>query len=331
MDLKKSDAMEYAASKQLPKLLESLLMALLIEKPDDHIQYIIKKLNELQPGATEINWKDIKNKAAKYLDAEGVVSQKSKGDSDLTGLDNQFIDMFSEVPVVLVLGGPGCGKGTQCSMLQQDLNMVHLSTGELLRENLEKSPTDKRTVELANLMSSGQLIPMEIVSDLLFEKMVAEINNGATGILIDGYPRNLEQAKLLERKVGKCTLVVYLKVSEDTMRSRISKRSLHDARSDDESSNHRLTIYNQETLPLVDHYKPIIVEIDAERDIESVYEDVKNAVNRCLNSDITREIRLLEEDTEEDKLQIVVESGEIDTVKDEEKVEKESSPNVETN
>ena len=101
----------------------------------------------------------------------------------------------SGLPIIWVLGGPGCGKGTQCNKIVAKYGFIHLSSGDLLRDEVKSG--SKRGKEMNEMMENGELVPLEIILDLLTEAMIGHLN-GAKGFLIDGYPRTLEQVKYLK-------------------------------------------------------------------------------------------------------------------------------------
>ncbi|CAH0393101.1 unnamed protein product [Bemisia tabaci] len=105
----------------------------------------------------------------------------------------------TDVPIVWVLGGPGCGKGTQCDRIVQKYGFTHISTGDLLRD--EVASGSERGQELTAIMKEGKLVPTDIVMSLLKEKIVKELPN-TKGFLIDGYPREKEQGIQFERDIS---------------------------------------------------------------------------------------------------------------------------------
>merc|ERR1712204_88171 len=102
------------------------------------------------------------------------------------------------LPVVWVLGGPGCGKGTQCDKIVAKYGYTHLSSGDLLREEV-KSGSD-RGKTLNAMMERGDLVPLFVVLDLLAEAMLAALS-GSKGFLIDGYPREIAQGEEFEKEI----------------------------------------------------------------------------------------------------------------------------------
>merc|ERR1712112_568335 len=99
----------------------------------------------------------------------------------------------SGLPIVWVLGGPGCGKGTQCDKIVAQYGFTHLSSGDLLRE--EVASGSERGKNLTAIMESGQLAPLATVLDLLAEAMLKKLG-GSKGFLIDGYPREVAQGEV---------------------------------------------------------------------------------------------------------------------------------------
>ena len=100
--------------------------------------------------------------------------------------------------IVFVLGGPGSGKGTQCDKIVEKYGFCHLSSGDLLRE--EVASGSARGKELQEIMTKGNLVPLETVLAMIKDKMFA--NQDASGFLIDGYPRELDQGKKFEETVS---------------------------------------------------------------------------------------------------------------------------------
>ncbi len=151
---------------------------------------------------------------------------------------------------LLFLGPPGAGKGTQAKLLCKQQNLVHLSTGDLLRSEVAAgSPLGKKAAEV---MNRG-----ELVSDLLVLSIVEDRLVGLDqGWLLDGFPRNVSQAKALEDLLLKISqpieAVVVIQVNDDVLLERLLARG----RADDSEQviRHRLEVYQEKTAPLVDFY-----------------------------------------------------------------------------
>merc|ERR1712108_77355 len=114
----------------------------------------------------------------------------------------------SGLPIVWVLGGPGCGKGTQCDKIVAKYGFTHLSSGDLLRAEVQSG--SDRGKQLTAIMEKGDLVPMFVVLDLLAEAMLAKLG-GSKGFLIDGYPREVQQGKEFEAEILPCTQILYLR------------------------------------------------------------------------------------------------------------------------
>lgn len=126
-------------------------------------------------------------------------------------------------PIVILLGPPGSGKGTQAKQLSKKLDYHHLSTGDLLR-----SESQKETVlgkKIRTYIDHGELVPDEIIVNILLEYI--DKNNNLLGIILDGFPRTLAQAQLLYKKYGiKNTIVFFLEVEDTIIINRIIQRRM---------------------------------------------------------------------------------------------------------
>merc|ERR1719421_2275275 len=118
--------------------------------------------------------------------------------------------------VVFVLGGPGCGKGTQCARLKEAFKLVHISSGDLLRE--EVAAGTHLGNEIQKHMQAGSLVPDEVTMELLKKAMLK--HQDTNRFLLDGFPRSLQQAKRFEQEIAEAAFVLYFDASHDTMKSR---------------------------------------------------------------------------------------------------------------
>ncbi len=186
---------------------------------------------------------------------------------------------------IVVLGPPGSGKGTQCAILADELKYAHLSTGDLLRR--EVASATPLGQELKAILASGELVSDEVVLGLLRSGMEDSLAKGA-GFILDGYPRSVGQAELLETLLGELgvelKVVVSLLVSSDVVTERILGRAASDssARTDDneETIRKRLTVFMEKTAPVSDYYraKQLLSEIDGHQDVSSVAEEIRSHV-----------------------------------------------------
>jgi UMP-CMP kinase len=164
--------------------------------------------------------------------------------------------------VIFILGGPGVGKGTQCTALTNaslsasDPNKyVHLSAGDLLRA--ERSRPDSKYATIINQnIQQGTIVPSQITIDLLKAAISADSSN-CDYFLIDGFPRNVAQGIAFEDQISACSALLFFDCPEEILINRLLKRSETSGRDDDnlDSIRKRLVTYNRETMPVFDHYQ----------------------------------------------------------------------------
>ena len=178
---------------------------------------------------------------------------------------------------LLFLGPPGAGKGTQAHLLCRENSLLHLSTGDLLREEVASGTDLGKEAEL--IMNKG-----ELVGDLLVLSIVEKrLSNSQEGWLLDGFPRNISQAKLLKElleKVSQPIEAVLLLTIEDQL---LINRMLSRGRTDDTESviSNRLKIYQDQTSPLVNYYKSLglLKSVDGSGTVEDVNSRIKKVLN----------------------------------------------------
>ena len=216
--------------------------------------------------------------------------------------------MNTKATYIVMLGPPGAGKGTQAKILAEKLGLVHVSTGDLFRENLSQE------TELGKLASSfmvkGELVPDDVTIAMVRERLSRP--DCAKGAVMDGFPRTPAQAEAFETLLaeinGKVDLVPFISVPNEVLVERLSGRWMSHAgrvyhalynppkvkwvddvdgsplyqRDDDkpETVLHRINVYYDQTSPLIDYYRQAgkLVEIDGTQEIEQVTEDLLKAV-----------------------------------------------------
>jgi adenylate kinase len=179
---------------------------------------------------------------------------------------------------LLLLGGPGSGKGTQGARLAERLGVEHIAAGDALRAEVERGSALGRRA--AEQVRSGELVPDALVVELITPLVVAAA--GAGGYVLDGFPRNLAQAAVAdeawERAGVGLEAVVYLDVPEDELRRRLIARADIEGRADDTPAviDHRMEVFGHETLPLVEHYRDrgLLVSAAGDRDPDAVTDDL---------------------------------------------------------
>ncbi len=191
---------------------------------------------------------------------------------------------------LLIFGPPGAGKGTQAEIIAKKHNLIHLSSGELLRQEIAASRLGQ---EISELLKLGQLVPNELINQLLQDNLLKinlGKNNGQEGIIIDGYPRNLDQAmfldKLLSENKEQVAATLNLELSHEEAIDRILSRGTKSGRTDDnlETVTKRLKIYEAETKPVLDYYQKQgkLININGSPDIETVSYFISQAITSLL-------------------------------------------------
>tara|TARA_Y100001958_G_scaffold84492_1_gene57215 strand:- start:305 stop:886 length:582 start_codon:yes stop_codon:yes gene_type:complete len=190
---------------------------------------------------------------------------------------------MKSLEVLIFLGPPGSGKGTQAEILTEKLNLNHLSIGDLLRENIEKN------TELGKLASgyvrSGELVPDELIIDLM-DSYFSNVKNKSniSGIILDGFPRTIKQAIALEDKIKQLNVSIKAVVNLDISDQKILNRLEGRGRDDDkpELIKNRLKVYRNQTKPLLEFYnkRSLLDSINgdqAETDVSSAIINVLKA------------------------------------------------------
>jgi len=184
---------------------------------------------------------------------------------------------FSKPPfVVFIIGGPGSGKGTVCSRLREEFKMVHLSTGDLMRDELKSGSALGE--EMRALMEAGKLVPDSIALQLIKKTMLK--HQDTNRFLLDGFPRTVEQARKFEQDIAEVSFVINLDCSAETMVSRILYRAQQaPGRADDnaEVAASRVKVFQDSTIPVLQYYTPIgkVRKVQAEASAAEVYAECR--------------------------------------------------------
>ena len=170
----------------------------------------------------------------------------------------------------VLLGPPGAGKGTQAVRIAEKLGVPHISTGELFRNNISNGTP--LGVEAKKYLDAGDLVPADLTNQLVDSRLDAD--DVADGFVLDGYPRNVDQAaalrEMLERRGLKLDAVLELRVPEEELVKRLMSRG----RADDTEDviRNRFRVYRDETAPLLDYYSAELKTVDAVGDLDEVFE-----------------------------------------------------------
>ena len=182
---------------------------------------------------------------------------------------------------VIMLSPPGAGKGTHSTRLSAATGIRHVSSGEVLRAEIAKGSTLGR--ELESYTARGDLVPDELIFDILVPSVVAAVNETG-GYLLDGFPRTMSQARRAAEIGVELGLsgdaAVYLSAPAPVLTARLLQRAALEGRVDDTPDviAHRLAVFETQTLPLVEYYRGrgMLIEIDADRPEGEVQDDLRN-------------------------------------------------------
>ena len=187
---------------------------------------------------------------------------------------------------IVIFGAPGSGKGTQSDKLIEHYNLFHISTGDVLRDNI------RRGTELGQIakgfIDQGRLVPDELIIDILAQVLDENKDNASEGVIFDGFPRTIPQAEALEKLLAergtKIDAVVGLEVPEEELIKRILLRGQMSGRSDDneETARKRLETYHNQTSPLKAYYEEQgkYRAINGLGSIDGIFDLIKEALDK---------------------------------------------------
>uniref|UniRef100_A0A4X2KXA8 Adenylate kinase 5 n=1 Tax=Vombatus ursinus TaxID=29139 RepID=A0A4X2KXA8_VOMUR len=153
-------------------------------------------------------------------------------------------------PFLLLQGGPGSGKGTQCEKLVQKYGFTHICAAELVRNELASA--SERSLLIREPLERGDPVPVDIVLELLKDAMAAHLGEDTKVFLIEGYPQEVKQGEEFERRIGQPHLVICMECSADTMTSRLLQRNPDDRA---EAVTQRIQTYYQALVAMTAHYE----------------------------------------------------------------------------
>ena len=187
---------------------------------------------------------------------------------------------------LVIFGGPGSGKGTQSDLLIEEYGLFHISTGEVLRDQISRGTELGKIAD--SFISGGNLSPDDLMISILGKVLDENADKVANGVIFDGFPRTIDQAKalttLLEERNMKLNVVIGLEVADEELTKRLIKRGQDSGRSDDnaETIKKRLDVYHNQTSPLRDFYinEGVYAAIEGNGSIADIFADIKVAVEK---------------------------------------------------
>ena len=185
---------------------------------------------------------------------------------------------------IVIFGAPGSGKGTQSDNIIKNYGLFHISTGDVLRDNIKRGTELGATAKA--YIDRGQLIPDELMIDILASVLDSHKQEAAKGVIFDGFPRTIAQAEALDVMLAErgtaISTVIGLEVPEDELVQRIIKRGQLTGRSDDnmETVQNRLNVYHNQTSPLKAFYeqKSLYQAIEGTGSIDEIFARIQAAI-----------------------------------------------------
>uniref|UniRef100_A0A452TJG7 Adenylate kinase isoenzyme 5 n=1 Tax=Ursus maritimus TaxID=29073 RepID=A0A452TJG7_URSMA len=302
-------------------ILPSLLNGLMCSKPEDPVEYLescLQKVKELG-GCDKVKWDTFVSQEKKTLPPlNGGQSRRSflrnvmpensnfpyrrydrlppihqfsiESDTDLSETaelieEYEVFDPTRPRPkIILVIGGPGSGKGTQSLKIAERYGFQYISVGELLRKKIHSASSNRKWSLIAKIITTGELAPQETTITEIKQKLMQIPDE--EGIVIDGFPRDVAQALSFEDQICTPDLVVFLACANQRLKERLLKRAEQQGRPDDnlKATQRRLMNFKQNAAPLVKYFqeKGLIMTFDADRDEDEVFYDISVAVDSKL-------------------------------------------------
>ena len=181
--------------------------------------------------------------------------------------------------ILILFGPPGAGKGTQADLLKDKFNLLHLSTGDILREEVSNN-TDLGQ-QAKKFMDSGELVTDELIIGMIKNKIDSTKN--VEGFLFDGFPRTISQAEALDSMLLSNSLNVDKVISLEVDDNVLTQRLLSRGRSDDneETIKNRLNVYKNQTLPIKDYYlkNNKLVEVKGDDSVDDVNATIVSSIS----------------------------------------------------
>ena len=185
---------------------------------------------------------------------------------------------------IVIFGAPGSGKGTQSDLMIEHYGLGHISTGDVLRNEIKKGTELGKTAQ--QFIDNGQLIPDDLMISIL-ASVYDSFGRGHKGVIFDGFPRTIPQAealkKMLDERGDKVAAMIELDVPEDELMKRLIQRGKDSGRADDneETIKKRLVVYHSQTQPLIEWYKQegLHYHINGLGALDRIFGDIKKVID----------------------------------------------------
>lgn len=196
-----------------------------------------------------------------------------------------LILIYNQMKNIVIFGPPGSGKGTQSEKIIEKYKFSHISTGDVLRQEIANKT--ELGLMAKKLIDNGQLVPDKVIIDMLESKLDALKNS--TGVIFDGFPRTTAQAKalkvMLSKKSTKVSVMISLEVDKDELIDRLLKRGLASGRSDDnlETIEKRINVYFEQTAPVIEFYKDegTLAKVKGVGSIEEIFSAISTIIDKA--------------------------------------------------
>ncbi|KAK3781305.1 hypothetical protein RRG08_018933 [Elysia crispata] len=314
------DAKAYLSKREVPRLFECLMTGLMFHRPNDHIQYLIDSLERVKvKGQAEMTWNMfvevrssktplppitpdnskrptsrgritpkvgsgyfwIENHAIREEDIRSLTPQKSSPLPPIgsSGLPN--------VPVIFIMGGPGSGKSIQATKLaEKHPGWLNVNIGELLREAIMNKEADDRWKAAKDMVLNGELAPEDLTIDLIHTTF--KNNTEANGFIIQGFPRDMQQAHDFQTMISRVDAVFLLDCEEDKLTSAVLERGQLTGRLDDAPSAlaRRMATFKDKTLPVLKYFDDAgkLFIVDGHQEEEQIHDELSIIFETLLQS-----------------------------------------------
>jgi adenylate kinase len=190
---------------------------------------------------------------------------------------------------IVLMGAPGAGKGTQAKMLEKNLGLPQVATGDLFRHNLKNQTELGRLAQ--SFMDRGELVPDSVTIQMVRDRLSQP--DCEDGAVLDGFPRNTSQADALNELLadfgGRISVVPHIHVDQDVLVARLLKRAEIEGRADDneQTIRTRMKVYQEQTAPLLTYYqeKGLLVEVNGEHSIDEVQQTLLLVIQQAATAE----------------------------------------------